>query len=62
MKLAVYLPALNEADTIGAVLDGIPHAIPRITDITRIVVDDGSTDRTAAVAQLHGAIVVRARS
>jgi glycosyltransferase involved in cell wall biosynthesis len=40
---------LNEADTLGAVLDGIPSAIPRITGITTIVVDDGSTDRTAAV-------------
>jgi glycosyltransferase involved in cell wall biosynthesis len=59
MKLAVYLPALNEAGTIGQVLDGIPSAIPRITHITRIVVDDGSTDGTAAVAELHGAIVVR---
>jgi len=59
MKLAVYLPALNEADTIGAVLDGIPSAIPRITSITKIVVDDGSADRTAAVAALHGAAVVR---
>jgi len=59
MKLAVYLPALNEAETIGDVLDGIPSAIPRITNITKIVVDDGSSDETAAVAKLHGAIVVR---
>jgi glycosyltransferase involved in cell wall biosynthesis len=59
MKLAVYLPALNEADTIGAVLDGIPGAIPGITGITTIVIDDGSTDRTATVAELHGATVVR---
>lgn len=59
MKLAVYLPALNEAETIGAVLDGIPGAIPRISRITKIVVDDGSTDRTAEVAELHGATVVR---
>jgi glycosyltransferase involved in cell wall biosynthesis len=59
MKLAVYLPALNEADTIGTVLDAIPSTIPRISHITTIVVDDGSTDRTAAVAKFHGAIVVR---
>lgn len=59
MKLAVYLPALNEAETIGEVLDGIPRAIPRITEITKIVVDDGSSDGTAAVAELHGAIIVR---
>jgi glycosyltransferase involved in cell wall biosynthesis len=59
MKLAVYLPALNEAATIGGVLAGIPRAIPRITEITTIVVDDGSTDGTAAVAELHGARVIR---
>jgi glycosyltransferase involved in cell wall biosynthesis len=59
MKLAVYLPALNEADTIGTVLDAIPSTIPRISHITTIVVDDGSMDRTAAVAKLHGAVVVR---
>jgi glycosyltransferase involved in cell wall biosynthesis len=57
--LAVYLPAFNEAETIGALLDVIPGAIPGITTLKKIVVDDGSTDRTAEVAQAHGAQVVR---
>ncbi len=57
--LAVYLPAFNEAETIGALLDAIPAAIPGITTLKKIVVDDGSTDRTAEVAQAHGAQVVR---
>jgi glycosyltransferase involved in cell wall biosynthesis len=57
--LAVYLPAFNEAETIGALLDAIPTAIPGITALKTIVVDDGSTDRTAVVAQAHGARVVR---
>ena len=59
MKLAVYLPALNEAATVGALLDSIPADIPGITALTKIVVDDGSTDRTAEIARTHGATVVR---
>jgi glycosyltransferase involved in cell wall biosynthesis len=57
--LAVYLPAFNEAQTIGALLDAIPSAIPGITALKKIVVDDGSTDATAEVARAHGAQVVR---
>jgi glycosyltransferase involved in cell wall biosynthesis len=59
MKLVIYLPALNESATIGAVLDGIPWRLDGITEIRKIVIDDGSTDDTAAVASYHGAKVVR---
>ncbi|MDP3718918.1 MAG: glycosyltransferase family 2 protein [Acidobacteriota bacterium] len=59
MKVVVYLPALNEAATIGAVLDGIPSRLPGIDFIRTIVVDDGSTDGTSQIAQRHGAAVVR---
>jgi len=59
MKIVVYLPALNEAESIGAVLDGIPARLPGIESVRTIVVDDGSTDGTAQVAQRHGATVVR---
>lgn len=58
MKVVVYLPALNEAESIGAVLDGIPARLPGIESIRTIVVDDGSIDETAAIAQRHGAMVV----
>jgi glycosyltransferase involved in cell wall biosynthesis len=58
MKVVVYLPALNEAATIGAVLEGIPSRLPGIDVVRTIVVDDGSTDDTAAIAQRHGAMVV----
>ena len=53
------MPALNEAATIGELLDAIPRDIPGVTELEKIVVDDGSTDRTAAVAERHGARVVR---
>lgn len=59
MKLAVILPALNEEKTIGAVLDGVPSVIPGVTAVEKIVIDDGSTDRTSQLAREHGARVVR---
>jgi len=59
MKVIVYLPALNESETIGAVLDGIPSRFPGIDSVRAIVIDDGSTDATSLIAQRHGAMVVR---
>jgi glycosyltransferase involved in cell wall biosynthesis len=49
------VPALNEQETIGAVIDEIRAFDP---DFEIVVVDDGSTDRTAAVAEEHGAHVL----
>jgi hypothetical protein len=55
-RILVVIPALNEADCIGTV---ITQARERgATDV--VVVDDGSTDDTAAVATLSGAKVLRA--
>ena len=55
-RILVVIPALNEADCIAGV---ITQAIARgATDV--VVVDDGSTDDTAAIATLSGATVLRA--
>ncbi len=52
--LAAIIPAYNEGLVIGSVvLQALQHA-DRV-----IVVDDGSTDRTASVARLAGADVIR---
>lgn len=58
MRLAVVIPCLDEERTIGAVLDAVPAALPGISAVERIVVDDGSADATARVAAEHGARVV----
>ncbi|HLF28595.1 MAG TPA: glycosyltransferase family 2 protein [Anaerolineae bacterium] len=55
MKLVVQIPAYNEESTIGAVLDAIPRQIDGIACVEVLVLDDGSCDRTIAVAQAHGA-------
>ncbi len=59
MRLVIQLPALNEAESIGKVLDAIPRDIPGIDDLRVVVVDDGSTDDTGAIAREKGAHVIR---
>ncbi|MGI8879040.1 MAG: glycosyltransferase family 2 protein [Jatrophihabitans sp.] len=54
MRLVVQVPCLNEEQTLPAVLRSIPHQIPGIDEIIVLVIDDGSTDRTVAVARQHG--------
>lgn len=52
-RIAVIIPALDEEHAIGRVLDDIPAFVDQ-----RIVVDNGSKDRTAEIARRHGAKVV----
>ncbi|MGE5371537.1 MAG: glycosyltransferase family 2 protein [Solirubrobacterales bacterium] len=55
MRVLALIPALNEEARIGATL----AAIRRIPEITAVrVVNDGSTDRTAAIAREFGAEVL----
>ncbi len=54
MKLVVQVPCLNEEETLPLVLSSIPDRIPGIDEIVVVVVDDGSSDRTVAVARSHG--------
>jgi hypothetical protein len=57
-KVAILVPAYNEAENIGHVLDRIPSEVcGRETAV--LVVDDGSRDGTGDVAAEHGAAVAR---
>ncbi|MCS6984312.1 MAG: glycosyltransferase family 2 protein [Leptospiraceae bacterium] len=58
-KVAVIIPALNEELAIGKVIEDIPTKQFSHLHWQIIVVDNGSTDRTAEVAQTHGAQVVK---
>jgi glycosyltransferase involved in cell wall biosynthesis len=55
LKTAIIIPARDEEAPLPGVIAEIP---PDVADVV-IVVDNGSTDRTAEVAQQAGAIVVR---
>jgi glycosyltransferase involved in cell wall biosynthesis len=56
VRVSFLVPAYNEAATIGEVLERIARLDlePQV-----IVVDDGSTDETAAIAERAGALVIR---
>src|SRR5258706_8100728 len=54
MKLIIQIPCLNEAATLPATLRALPQSLAGITEIETLVIDDGSTDGTAAVAKSLG--------
>lgn len=54
--IAVVIPAKNEADTVGAVLDAVGH-YPEFVD-ELVVINDHSNDDTTTVADHHGAKVI----
>lgn len=54
-SVSVVMPAFNEEENIGSLIGEIRGTIG--TDVEVVVVDDGSSDATAAVAREHGAVV-----
>src|SRR5262245_2751134 len=57
-RVAVVIPALNEAATIGDVIAAVPRQIPEVAAVDVVVVDDGSTDGTGARSLVAGADTV----
>lgn len=51
MRLSIVIPAYNEEQTIGKVLDALMEELKDLHEI--IVVDDGSSDHTAAVVEAY---------
>ncbi len=54
MKLIIQIPCYNEEGTLASVVSSLPEKIQDIGIIETLVIDDGSTDRTIAVAQKLG--------
>ena len=54
MKLIVQIPCYNEEATLPQTLADIPRQIEGIDEVEVLIVDDGSSDNTVAVAESHG--------
>lgn len=53
-RLIIQIPCLNEEQTLGATIEDLPREIPGIDVIEFLVIDDGSSDKTAEVAKQLG--------
>jgi glycosyltransferase involved in cell wall biosynthesis len=54
VKLVVQIPCLNEADQLPSLLAEMPRQVSGFDAVEWLVIDDGSTDETVAVARRHG--------
>jgi glycosyltransferase involved in cell wall biosynthesis len=54
MKLFIQIPCHNEEASLPVAVGALPKELPGVSLIETLVIDDGSTDRTAAVARELG--------
>ena len=54
MKLIVQIPCHNEAEALAATIAAIPRRVEGIDRVEILVIDDGSTDDTVAIARREG--------
>jgi glycosyltransferase involved in cell wall biosynthesis len=54
LKLIIQIPCYNEAGTISQTVQSLPRQLAQIDVLEILVVDDGSTDNTAGIAQEAG--------
>lgn len=54
MKLIIQIPCYNEESTLPQTVHDLPQSLPGLRAIEYLVVDDGSSDRTAEVARELG--------
>jgi glycosyltransferase involved in cell wall biosynthesis len=54
MKLIIQIPCLNEAETLPVTVRDLPRKVDGFETVEWLVIDDGSTDRTVAVARELG--------
>jgi glycosyltransferase involved in cell wall biosynthesis len=54
MKVIVQIPCLNEEKTLPLVMKSMPKKIPGVDVLEYLIIDDGCTDNTVAVAKKLG--------
>lgn len=54
-RLIIQIPCYNEEQTLAETLQSLPRSINGIDEIKILIIDDGSQDKTAAVAIQYGA-------
>jgi glycosyltransferase involved in cell wall biosynthesis len=54
LTLIIQIPCFNEAATLGITLAALPRSVPGFARVDWMVIDDGSTDDTIAVARAAG--------
>jgi len=52
-KLIIQIPCFNEEETLGTTLSALPRELPGIEIVEWMIINDGSTDRTAEIAQQY---------
>ena len=54
-KLVIQIPCYNEEKTLLDTLNDLPKSVSGIDEIEVLVINDGSTDKTAQIAKEWGA-------
>jgi glycosyltransferase involved in cell wall biosynthesis len=54
MKLIIQIPCFNEAETLPQTIADLPREISGVDEVEIMIIDDGSTDRTADIAEELG--------
>lgn len=54
MKLIIQIPCWNEAQTLPMTLAALPREVEGFDTVEWLIIDDGSSDETIAVARRHG--------
>ncbi len=54
MKLIIQIPCLNEEEALPVTLADLPREVAGFETVEWLIIDDGSTDNTIAVARDHG--------
>ncbi len=55
LRVLIFIPAYNAESTIVSVLERIPRSLADTYDVSVLIIDDSSTDRTLELARAHGA-------